>query len=324
MCIFYLCRNVQFFLLIIIQCGGQNWETWLLNLLSLFFKTFLTAYNILFWKWNVMFTVVKNIKACSFHSILLFHRHIWENTLVWKNIFLLSGNGQNVSKSQSGFEWRSTDGCVDLIRCLVHSSTTYQMFGAAIPQKLTCIFHHTLLYLFLGRLRLSLSLASVFHSSLSLSLSQEVQAGPAKKVYMSQCPGHQSGLAEPRLCPQRQRCQPGWAHTALSELLWSVAFVAQSSLFITTRLYKWDEGGKGGYLGWGEPAEWGGVASGDKGQSHTIELCSVGLQRPASYFHAALSKSSSSLALNHAHQVHKLHLSFTVRQKLKKKKKSHQ
>lgn len=125
----------------------------------------------LLWLKITLFTVVKNIKACSFHSILLLHRHIWENTLMWKNIFSLSGNGQNVSKSQSGFEWRDTDGCVALIRCLVHSSTTYQMLGAAIPQKLTCIFHHTLLYLFLGRLWLSLRLASVFHSSLSLSLS---------------------------------------------------------------------------------------------------------------------------------------------------------
>lgn len=31
------------------------------------------------------------------------------------------------------------------------------------------------------------------------------------------------------------------------------------SLFITTRLYKWDEGGNGGYSGWEEPAERGGV-----------------------------------------------------------------
>lgn len=61
-----------------------------------------------------------------------------------------------------------------------------------------------------------------------------------------------------------------------------------------------DEGGKGGYLGWEEPAEGGG---GDKGQSHTIKLCSVGLQRPASYFHAALNYTNSCL--------HRFHTTFT-------------
>lgn len=40
---------------------------------------------------------------------------------------------------------------------------------------------------------------------------------------MSQSSGHQPGPAEPRLCPQRQRRQPGRAHTALPELLRSVS-----------------------------------------------------------------------------------------------------
>lgn len=31
-----------------------------------------------------------------------------------------------------------------------------------------------------------------------------------------------------------------------------------------------------------------GGSGGDKGQSHTIKLCSVGLQRPTSYSHAVL------------------------------------
>lgn len=133
---------------------------------------------------------------------------------------------------------------------------------------------------------------SVMHLS-SIPLSQEVQAGPAKKVYMSQCPGHQPGPAEPRFCPQRQRCQPGWAHPALPELLWSVSLLHMFPNF-AVRLPSLSQPGyinemregKEGIRGEGNQQR--GGSERDKGQSHTIKLCSVGLQRPASYFHVAL------------------------------------
>lgn len=135
---------------------------------------------------------------------------------MWRNIFSLSGSGQNVSKSQSGFEWRKNR---RLFRCRKMQHNLSDVRGCVSSEV---DLHSLTTALLVSRppLWLSLSIASVFF------FSQEVQAGPAKKVYMSQCPGHQSGPAEPRFGPQRQRCQPGWAHTALSELLWSVAFVA--------------------------------------------------------------------------------------------------
>lgn len=64
-----------------------------------------------------------------------------------------------------------------------------------------------------------------------LSPSQEAQwggqeAGPAEEEHMSQSSGHHAGPAEPQLGPQRQRRQPGRAHTALPELLRSVSVPA--------------------------------------------------------------------------------------------------
>lgn len=67
--------------------------------------------------------------------------------------------------------------------------------------------------------------------SLSLSLSQETQAGPAEEEYMSQSSGHHSGPAEPQPCTQCQCSQPGWAHTALPELLRSVSVPACLHVF---------------------------------------------------------------------------------------------
>lgn len=106
----------------------------------------------------------------------------------------------------------------------------YQMWGAAVPQRLTCIIslRAALLVSRPPESSLGLTLVSLYviYASLSHSLlCQEVQAGPAKKVYMSQCSGHQSGPAEPQFCSQRQHSQPGWAHTALSKLLWSVSLL---------------------------------------------------------------------------------------------------
>lgn len=56
---------------------------------------------------------------------------------------------------------------------------------------------------------------------------QEVTAAEsaAQTQHMSQSPGHQSGPPGPLVSPQRQHGQPGWAHTALPWLLWSVARV---------------------------------------------------------------------------------------------------
>lgn len=114
---------------------------------------------------------------------------------------------------------------------------------------------------------------------------------------MSQRSGHQPGPAEPQLCSQCQCCQPGWAHTAVPKLFWSVSLLHMFPNFvmclhlITTRLYKWGtvtsesrvrETGRGG------------GSEGDKGQSHTIKLCSVGLQRPTSYSHAVLHSTNPS------------------------------
>lgn len=103
------------------------------------------------------------------------------------------------------------------------------MWGAAVPQRLTCIISPHAASLVSRPPESSLGLTLCLSmSSMLLSHSfpcQEVQAGPAKKVYMSQCSGHQSGPAEPQFCSQHQRCQPGWAHTALSKLLWSVSLL---------------------------------------------------------------------------------------------------
>lgn len=122
---------------------------------------------------------------------------------------------------------------------------------------------------------------TVFISSFCLSpplpRSQEAQAGPASKEYMSQCAGHQPGPAEPQLCLQCQRRQPGWAHTALPELLRSVSpplphvspeFVMCLCSFIATRLYKCGTGesekrGRSGVRESGSE-EWRG-GGGDKG-----------------------------------------------------------
>lgn len=53
----------------------------------------------------------------------------------------------------------------------------------------------------------------------------------------------------------------------------------------------------------------GGRGEGDKGQSHTIKLCSFGLQRPASYFQAAFNHKFLSIPFpHHVHKVHKSHL----------------
>lgn len=149
--------------------------------------------------------------------------------------------------------------------------------------------------------------ASFSHSVLC----QEVQAGPAKKVYMSQCSGHQSGPAEPCFCSQRQCCQPGWAHTALSKLFRSVSLLHMFPKYVTC-LYSLSQPGyiKGG---WGRERRVFGVrggSEGDKGRSHTIKLCSLGLQRPASCFHAALNYTNPclSLPLNHIHKIHKASL----------------
>lgn len=156
-------------------------------------------------------------------------------------------------------------------------------------------------------------------SSIPLCLSQEVQAGPAKKVHMSQCPGHQSGPAEPRFCPQRQRCQPGWAHTALSELLWSGSLLHMFPKFVMRLRSLSQPGyinetreGTEGIRGERNQQSGGGVR--ETKASHTIQLCSVGLQRPASYFHATLNYTNPCPHVHDTHHI-KSHLSSAVRQK---------
>ena len=186
------------------------------------------------------------------------------------------------------------------LRQLQRCGTAYQMWGAAFPQMLTCTTspHSVLLISSLVILPVcvwlsfSLAFAPCRSPSPSLSLSQEAQTGPAEEEYMPQSSGHQPGPAEPQLCSQCQRCQPGWAHTALPKLLWSVCVPARvlkvchvSLLFITTRLYKWGMRENEGGSRVRETDREGG-SEGDKGQSHTIKLCSVGLQRPTSYSHA--------------------------------------
>lgn len=79
----------------------------------------------------------------------------------------------------------------------------------ALPQTLTCSAPRCDSYLGYLFVCFSQSLISSFCLSPPLPRSQEAQAGPASKEYMSQCAGHQPGPAEPQLCLQCQRRQPG-------------------------------------------------------------------------------------------------------------------
>lgn len=120
-----------------------------------------------------------------------------------------------------------------------------------------------LLYLFLGRLarfdslhviRLSSILSLSLSGSLSLSSEEGIHV-PVPRTSVGPCRTPVLPPA-PALSAWMSSYSAVW--TALVSLF--VAHVPKvcvhaPSLFITPRLYKWDEGGKGGYLGWEEPAE---------------------------------------------------------------------
>lgn len=68
----------------------------------------------------------------------------------------------------------------------------------------------------------------------------------------------------------------------------------------TTRLYNW---GMRESVGGGGERNWQGGMERDKEQSHTIKLCSVGLQKPACHSHAMLNYTNLSISISIASSV---------------------
>lgn len=162
---------------------------------------------------------------------------------------------------------KNTESCVAVVRCLVELIRYEELhFLRGWP----ALSHHMLLYLFLGRLNpLCIMYASLFFP-LPVRKSKLVQ----RRRYT--CPSAQDisrALQNPGSAPSTsavsldeliQRCLNCFGQS----LCCTVCHVPL--LFITTRLYKWDEGGNGGLFG-------------VRGTSGRVGGVGWGRQRPVSY-----------------------------------------